>query len=76
MTKDEAGAIKRLDTLTKRERQVAALVCHGLPNKEIARKLRVAEGTVKVHINRIFQKLRVRSRSELIVGFSEGAVSM
>jgi RNA polymerase sigma factor (sigma-70 family) len=66
MTKDEADSIKRLDALTTREQQVVALVCHGLPNKEIAQKLRVAEGTVKIHLNRIFQKLRVQSRSELI----------
>jgi two-component system, NarL family, nitrate/nitrite response regulator NarL len=71
MTKDEAGSIKRLDALTRREQQVTALVCHGLANKEIAGKLRMAEGTVKIHLNRIFQKLGVRSRSELIVVFSE-----
>jgi DNA-binding NarL/FixJ family response regulator len=61
------------DTLTRREREVAALVCHGLANKEIARRLGLAEGTVKTHLSKIFEKLGIRRRSELILNFSEHA---
>jgi two-component system, NarL family, nitrate/nitrite response regulator NarL len=56
----------RAVVLTNRERQVAALVCEGRPNKNIAHELSLSEGAVKIHLNRIFQKLRVQSRSELI----------
>lgn len=65
----------QLTTLTKREREVAALVCRGLRNKQIAHRLSLAEGTVKVHLCRIFQKLGVQSRSSLIVDFSEHTAS-
>ena len=53
--------------LTDREREVAALVCNGLPNKTVAQKLKVSEGTVKVHLHHIFQKLGVHGRAELPV---------
>ena len=57
----------KLARLTARERQVAALVGNGLSNKLVARKLSVAEGTVKIHLYKIFQKLGVQGRSELPV---------
>jgi two-component system nitrate/nitrite response regulator NarP len=52
--------------LSARERGVVALVQRGLRNKEIAAELGLTEGTVKVHLHRIFEKLRVSSRAELI----------
>jgi DNA-binding NarL/FixJ family response regulator len=61
--------LNQLNPLTERQRQVAALACQGLSNKKIAKQLSVAEGTVKVHLNAIFDKLAVRSRTELIVRF-------
>ena len=48
--------------LTPREREVAELVASGARNKQIAWKLGVAEGTVKLHITRAFRKLGVDSR--------------
>jgi two-component system nitrate/nitrite response regulator NarL len=54
---------KRL--LTDRRRQVAALVCQGLSNSEIAEKLGVIEGTVKIHLHGIYEKLDVHKRTEL-----------
>jgi two-component system, NarL family, nitrate/nitrite response regulator NarL len=57
--------------LTKRERAVATLVSDGLSNKMIARKLGVAEGTVKVHVVNIFRKVGVRRRVELILEQNE-----
>jgi two-component system nitrate/nitrite response regulator NarL len=55
--------------LTDRQQQVATLVCAGLSNKMIARKLGVSEGTVKVHMHMIFQKLNVHSRAELFSAY-------
>ena len=51
--------------LTPRVHQITTLVRAGLSNKEIARQLYLAEGTVKVHLHNIFQKVRVRNRTAL-----------
>jgi DNA-binding NarL/FixJ family response regulator len=67
--------VKQLTTLTDRQREVATLACQGLSNKKIAKQLSVAEGTVKVHLNAIFEKLAVRSRTELIVRFGTRQVA-
>lgn len=53
--------------LTHREQEVATLVCSGLSNKTVAQRLRVSEGTIKIHLHAVFQKLGIKSRSELIV---------
>jgi DNA-binding NarL/FixJ family response regulator len=55
-----------LETLTEREKQVAALIRRGLRGKEIARQLGLSDGTVKIHTHRIYQKLGVKTRSELV----------
>jgi DNA-binding CsgD family transcriptional regulator len=52
--------------LTHREQQIARLVRDGLSNKEIARDLALAQPTVKTHLLRMFRKLDVSSRTELI----------
>jgi DNA-binding CsgD family transcriptional regulator len=51
--------------LSKREREVAVLLCHGRTNQEIADELFVALQTIKDHNYRIFQKVGVRNRTEL-----------
>jgi DNA-binding CsgD family transcriptional regulator/PAS domain-containing protein len=56
-----------LHLLSPAERELAQLVCAGLTNKEIATELRKTEGSVKVQLSAIFQKLRVTSRAKLIV---------
>ncbi|WP_027516397.1 response regulator transcription factor [Bradyrhizobium sp. WSM1417] len=56
---------KMLELLTQRERQIARLVAEGLSNKEIARQLKVSDGTVKVHLYNIFQKLEITNRTVL-----------
>ena len=53
--------------LSGRERAVMSLVQRGLRNKEIAEELGLTEGTVKVHLHRVFEKLGVRSRTDLIL---------
>ena len=64
-----SGNVRQLTTLTERQRQVATLACQGLSNREIAKKLGVVEGTVKIHLNVIYEKLNVRSRTDLIIRF-------
>ncbi len=48
--------------LSRRQRQVLRLALQGLPNKSIARRLDIAEGTVKVHLSMVYKALGVRSR--------------
>lgn len=52
--------------LTEKEREIIQLVCEGLSNKEIAKKVYISEQTVKAHLHKIFQKLNVKNRSQLI----------
>lgn len=53
--------------LTPREIEILNLIAEGLSNKLIARKLDIAEGTVKVHVKHMLKKLHVRSRVEAAV---------
>lgn len=53
--------------LSARERAVSLLARRGLRNKEIARELGLTEGTVKVHLHKIFEKLQIKARTELIL---------
>ncbi|MBR0695058.1 response regulator transcription factor [Bradyrhizobium lablabi] len=54
-----------LTALTVRERQIMRLVSEGLSNKEIGRRLSIADGTIKVHLHNIFQKLEISNRTAL-----------
>ena len=58
-------------SLTAREREIVLLVACGLRNKAIARELRCSEGTVKVHLHKIFQKLGIKSRWILMAHASD-----
>ena len=51
--------------LTDRERQIMRLIARGLSNKEIGRLLNIADGTIKVHLHNIFQKLEISNRTAL-----------
>jgi DNA-binding NarL/FixJ family response regulator len=57
----------RSPLLTEREAQIVQLVAEGMPSKEIAAKLAVSAHTVKNHLFRIYEKLGVSNRSELIL---------
>ncbi|MGO8975396.1 MAG: response regulator transcription factor [Steroidobacteraceae bacterium] len=61
------SSVERRSVLTVRQQQVAALVQRGLSNKEIARKLRLSQGTVKLHVHNILARVGVCSRREIIV---------
>jgi DNA-binding CsgD family transcriptional regulator len=53
--------------LTPRELEVLALLCEGLPNKLISRRLDISAATVKCHISRILDELGVSSRLQAVV---------
>lgn len=57
--------------LTRRERELIELVRQGLRNRDIAAELGVTEGTVKVYLHAIFDKLQVDNRTELALRAAE-----
>src|SRR5207302_8476875 len=61
---DSFLSAKRI-ALTQREGQLVSLLSQGLKNKEIATALLISEGTVKVYLSRLFQKVGVKDRFEL-----------
>jgi two-component system nitrate/nitrite response regulator NarL len=58
------------DPLSAREREIAALIAGGASNKEIARRLDIAETTVKIHVQHILRKLNLSSRVQAAVWMS------
>lgn len=63
-TFEPAGEV---EPLTEREREVLKLVAEGKSNQEIAEKLFVRDVTVKTHLNTIFKKLKVKSRTQAVL---------
>ena len=61
----QAPPRRACDILTRRELDVARLVAKGLRNKEVARELTITEGTVKMYLHNIYDKLEIASRVEL-----------
>jgi LuxR family maltose regulon positive regulatory protein len=66
-----AGHAALIDPLTSREVEVLRLVAKGLSNREISEALFVTLGTVKKHLNNIFSKLDVKSRTQAVVRSGE-----
>jgi DNA-binding NarL/FixJ family response regulator len=58
--------------LSRRELEVIGLVSEGLTNSEIAKKLFISVATVKVHLNHIYDKLGVRTRTEAALRAATG----
>ena len=56
--------------LTPREEEVVRCIYRGLSNREIGRQLNISPGTVKQHLNRIFEKTGARSRTQLVMRLS------
>lgn len=56
----------KINGITEREKEIIEHVCQGCRNKEIASRLFVSEQTVKAHLNRVFRKYNVSSRSQLV----------
>ncbi|MBM6619187.1 response regulator [Bacillus suaedaesalsae] len=55
------------NALTEREKEVLQCLVEGLSNKEIADKLFISDKTVKIHVSKIFKKLNVKSRSQVVI---------
>jgi len=63
-------------TLTPREIEIVRLICEGLGNRQIAKRLRIGEATVKTHLHQIYGKLRLRDRLQLsLYGREKGLAS-
>lgn len=63
--------------LTMREMEVLKLISRGDANKEIGNSLHISESTVKLHINALFEKLGVNSRTEAMrVGLERGLIRL
>lgn len=71
MNKYDLEKIYHKYTISKREQEIIDLVLHGKSNSEIANSLFIAKSTVKNHIYRLYQKLGVKSRFELVNFFLE-----
>ena len=61
--------------LTARELDVVRAIASGLRNRAIAQKLRVTEGTVKVHLHNIYKKLGLDSRLALVIYTKENGLA-
>jgi len=70
----QAGTREMEKILTPREMEIARAVASGLRNKEIADKLGIAEGTVKIHLHVIYEKLKIDGRMALVLRMKEKAV--
>jgi DNA-binding NarL/FixJ family response regulator len=62
---DISAPVPALESLTKRELEIADGIALGLRNKEIAQKLSISQATVKSHLNTIFRKLKIEGRVAL-----------
>jgi DNA-binding NarL/FixJ family response regulator len=63
----ETGTRRVASILTPRELEIVRMVATGLRNKEIASRLTISEGTVKIHLHNTYEKLKVDGRLELML---------
>jgi len=61
----QSDSDRLLQGLTDRERQIVVLVADGLSNKEIARRITLTEGTIKIHLHNVYRKLDIPNRTAL-----------
>ena len=73
--RNQATAAAEVERLTDREKEVLELVMHGLGNKAIADRLGVTVAAVKWHLQHIYEKLHVHSRTEAALKFRQGQTS-
>jgi len=67
LTARTTGAVARLSLLTEREKEVAVAVGRGMTNADIAAELYLSVPTVKAHVSRLFDKLRVTNRVQIAI---------
>ena len=63
------AAAAEVEGLSPREREILELLAEGFPNKEIASRMGVTDGTVRWHLRHVYNKLHVRSRTEAALKF-------
>lgn len=63
----ELQSFCRKPSLTARQREVLDRIAQGMSNKETARELNIAPGTVKIHLAALFSYFNVRNRTELVI---------
>lgn len=61
------GAGPEISSLTPRERDIVRMVARGMRNREIADRLGISEGTVKLHLHHVYEKLELSGRLELLI---------
>jgi len=73
-SKEKAASFsrKKLESLTKREREIANLISQGQSNLEIAANLDITERTVKAHLSSIYEKTKTGSRLNLALLYNRG----
>lgn len=64
---------KRIDALTAREKAITECVARGMRNREIGNELALSEGSIKVYLHAIFEKVGVKSRTELAILYRQEA---
>jgi two-component system nitrate/nitrite response regulator NarL len=69
------AAGETLDTLTRRQIEVARAAVSGLSNKELAQRLGVSEGTIKNHLHAIYERLQLEGRLALLLYLKEKALA-
>ena len=74
LVRREAGLRHASSVLTPRELAIVRAIATGSRNREIAERLNISEGTVKVHLHNIYQKLGVDSRLALMIYARENAI--
>ena len=65
LSKTDRRSPEQLQHLTPRQLQIASLTSQGFSNKEVGRRLKLSEGTIKLHLHGIYSRLGLRNRTEL-----------
>jgi DNA-binding NarL/FixJ family response regulator len=68
--------ISQIQTLSRREKQIAMKIMEGLPNKIIAADLFISERTVKFHCANIYRKLNINNRTTLMANYYKDLYNM
>jgi DNA-binding NarL/FixJ family response regulator len=66
LLKREAGVRTIGESLTPRELEVARMIAAGLPSKAVASQLDISEGTAKLHLHHVYEKLKLSGRVALV----------
>jgi DNA-binding NarL/FixJ family response regulator len=71
----EAASRDAAKTLTPREIELVKMVAQGLRNRVIAERLQISEGTVKIHLHNVYEKLGIDGRLELVLWAQDQGIS-